>query len=193
MGRKGPVYKAYVHHDCKGSNPVLSVGQPNVSKQTVCKIHEIQKWSPLEKIVKQTWVCKLWSERENQQDATVKTFIIDTFSTCFGHHHAHLQENKTCVTARGVLRCNKRGKGRYISCNVFFVGWCVVNLDGTSCVYMQMSCAPHTRFRYTRPEKRTRQIPVQRYDKPICTRHSHIHMRIHLGLLHTTPQKRHYS
>ena len=23
-------------------------------------------------------------------------FIINTFSTCFGHHYAHLQENKTC-------------------------------------------------------------------------------------------------
>ena len=31
-------------------------------------------------------------------------FIINTFSTCFGHHYAHLQENKTCVTVRGVLR-----------------------------------------------------------------------------------------
>jgi len=31
-------------------------------------------------------------------------FIINTFSTCFGHHYAHLQKNKTCVTARGVLR-----------------------------------------------------------------------------------------
>jgi len=30
--------------------------------------------------------------------------IINTFSTCFGHNYAHLQENKTCVTARGVLR-----------------------------------------------------------------------------------------
>jgi len=30
--------------------------------------------------------------------------IINTFSTCFGHHYAHLQETKTCVTARGVLR-----------------------------------------------------------------------------------------
>ena len=30
--------------------------------------------------------------------------IIYTFSTCFGHHYAHLQETKTCVTARGVLR-----------------------------------------------------------------------------------------
>ena len=30
-------------------------------------------------------------------------FIINTFSTCFRHHYAHLLENKTCVTARGVL------------------------------------------------------------------------------------------
>ena len=60
-------------------------------------------------------------------------FIINTFSTCFGHHYAHLQETKTYVTAHGVLRCNKQGK-MDISCNVFFVGYCVVNLDGTSCV-----------------------------------------------------------
>jgi len=31
-------------------------------------------------------------------------FIINTFSTCFRHHYAHLQVNKTCVTACGVLR-----------------------------------------------------------------------------------------
>ena len=31
-------------------------------------------------------------------------FIINTFSICFGHHYAHLQENKTCVTVRGVVR-----------------------------------------------------------------------------------------
>ena len=31
-------------------------------------------------------------------------FIFNNFSTCFGHHYAHLQENKTYVTARGVLR-----------------------------------------------------------------------------------------
>ena len=30
--------------------------------------------------------------------------IINTFSTCFGRHYAHLQETKTCVTARGGLR-----------------------------------------------------------------------------------------
>ena len=31
-------------------------------------------------------------------------FTFNNFSTCFGHHYAHLQENKTCVTACGVLR-----------------------------------------------------------------------------------------
>jgi len=31
-------------------------------------------------------------------------FIFNNFSTCFGYHYAHFQENKTCVTARGVLR-----------------------------------------------------------------------------------------
>jgi len=31
-------------------------------------------------------------------------FIINTFLTCFGLHYAHLQENKTCATARGVLQ-----------------------------------------------------------------------------------------
>jgi len=60
-------------------------------------------------------------------------FIFKNFSTCFGHHYAHLQENKTYVTALGVLRCNKRGK-LDISFNVFFVWHCVVNLDGISCV-----------------------------------------------------------
>jgi len=30
-------------------------------------------------------------------------FIINTVSTCFGHHYAHLQETKTCATAHGVL------------------------------------------------------------------------------------------
>jgi len=66
-------------------------------------------------------------------------FFINTFSTCFGHHYAHLQETKTCVTARGVLRCNKRGEVD-ISCNAFFVWYCVVNLDGTSCVYANVVC-----------------------------------------------------
>ena len=53
------------------------------------------------------WPCivsKLWSERENQQDATVRCLLSTSVSTCFGHHYGHLQENKTCVTACGVLR-----------------------------------------------------------------------------------------
>jgi len=54
-------------------------------------------------------------------------FIFNNFSTCFGHHYAHLQENKTYVSACGVLRCNKRGK-LDISFNVFFVWYCVVVL-----------------------------------------------------------------
>jgi len=35
------------------------------------------------------------------------------FLNMFHASLCHLQEKKTCVTARGVLRCNKRGKGRY--------------------------------------------------------------------------------
>jgi len=35
------------------------------------------------------------------------------FLNMFGHQYAHLQEYKTCVTACGVLRCNKRGKCSY--------------------------------------------------------------------------------
>jgi len=31
-------------------------------------------------------------------------FIFNNFSTCFGHHYAHLQENKPYVTACVVLR-----------------------------------------------------------------------------------------
>ena len=35
-------------------------------------------------------------KRENQQDATNSIFIINlSISTCFGHHYAHHQENKT--------------------------------------------------------------------------------------------------
>jgi hypothetical protein len=32
-------------------------------------------------------------------------FILTSISTCFGHHYAHLQENKEPVTAFGVLFC----------------------------------------------------------------------------------------
>ena len=42
-------------------------------------------------------------KREDQQDATIRCLLLTSVSTCFGHHYAHLQENKGPVTAFGVL------------------------------------------------------------------------------------------
>jgi len=42
-------------------------------------------------------------KREDQQDATIRCLLLSSVSTCFGHHFAHLQENKGPVTAFGVL------------------------------------------------------------------------------------------
>jgi hypothetical protein len=42
-------------------------------------------------------------KREDQQDATIRCLLLTSVSTCFGHHYAHLQENKGPVTALGVL------------------------------------------------------------------------------------------
>ena len=42
-------------------------------------------------------------KREDQQDATTRCLLLTSVSTCFGHHYAHLQENKGPVTAFGVL------------------------------------------------------------------------------------------
>ena len=47
-------------------------------------------------------------KKEDQQDATIRCLLLTSVSTCFGHHYAHLQENKGPVTAFGVLFCNKR-------------------------------------------------------------------------------------
>jgi len=47
--------------------------------------------------------CDICEEKENQQDATIKCLLSTSVSTCFGHHYAHLQENKDRVTACGVL------------------------------------------------------------------------------------------
>ena len=43
-------------------------------------------------------------ERENQKDATIRCLLSTSVSTCFGHHYAHLQENKDRVTAYDVMR-----------------------------------------------------------------------------------------
>ena len=42
-------------------------------------------------------------KREDQQDAIIRCLLLTSVSTCFGHHYAHLQENKGPVTAFGVL------------------------------------------------------------------------------------------
>ena len=42
-------------------------------------------------------------KREDQQDSTIRCLLLTSVSTCFGHHYAHLQENKDPVTAFGVL------------------------------------------------------------------------------------------
>ena len=47
-------------------------------------------------------------KREDQQDATIRCLLLSSVSTCFGHHYAHLQENKFPVIAFGVSFCNKR-------------------------------------------------------------------------------------
>ena len=59
-------------------------------------------------------------KREDQQDATIRYLLLTSVSACFGHHYAHLQENKGSVTAFGLLLCNKR-ENVDISRNVFFV------------------------------------------------------------------------
>ena len=42
-------------------------------------------------------------KRVDQQDATIRCLLLTSVSTCFGHHYAHLQENKGPVTTFGVL------------------------------------------------------------------------------------------
>ena len=42
-------------------------------------------------------------KREDQQDTTIRCLLLTSVSTCFGHHYAHLQENKGSVTAFGVV------------------------------------------------------------------------------------------
>ena len=59
-------------------------------------------------------------KREDQQDATIRCLSLTSVSTRFGHHYAHLQENKGPVTAFGVSSCNKR-ENVDISCEVYFV------------------------------------------------------------------------
>jgi hypothetical protein len=42
-------------------------------------------------------------KRQDQQDATIRCLLLTSVSTFFGHHYAHLQQNKGPVTVVG--RC----------------------------------------------------------------------------------------
>ena len=50
-------------------------------------------------------------ERENQQDATIRCLLSTSVSTCFGHHYAHLQENKDHVLLHVVYCAGSDGCG----------------------------------------------------------------------------------
>jgi len=44
-----------------------------------------------------------YEDKKTQNDATIRCLLLISVSTCFGHHYAHLHENKGPVTASGVL------------------------------------------------------------------------------------------
>ena len=48
-----------------------------------------------------------WERRPTRCNSQM--FIINTFSTCFGHYYAHLQETKTCVNQRSTPRAVTHG------------------------------------------------------------------------------------
>ena len=48
-------------------------------------------------------------ERVNQQDATIRCLLSTTVSTCFGHHYAHLQEDKDRVLLHMVYCAGSAG------------------------------------------------------------------------------------
>ena len=47
--------------------------------------------------------CEQSKKREDQQNAAIRSLLLTSVSTCFGHHYAHLQENRGPVTAFVVL------------------------------------------------------------------------------------------
>ena len=74
-------------------------------------------------------------KREDQQDATIRCLLLNSVSTCFGHHYAQLQENKGSVTAFGVL---------FWFCWMWLVavvGRCLVGCE--HCVLTSYKTAPH--------------------------------------------------
>jgi len=79
-------------------------------------------------------VCKLWSERECQQHATVEC-LLSTLSQYVSGIIMPIFSRTRRVLLHVVCSALTSGEKVDISCNDFFVGYCVVNLDGTSCLY----------------------------------------------------------
>ena len=50
-------------------------------------------------------------EKKNQQDATIRCLLSTSVSTCFGHHYAHLQENKDSVLLHTAYCAGSAGCG----------------------------------------------------------------------------------
>ena len=48
-------------------------------------------------------------ETENQQDPIIRCLLSTSVSTCFGHHYAHLQENKDRVLLHMVYCAGSAG------------------------------------------------------------------------------------
>ena len=82
--------------------------------------------------------------------------LLTSVSTCFGHHYAHLQENKEPVTAFGVSFSNKR-ENVDISRDVFFV-----------CVRANVVCT-HTHTRHSHAH--TKSQPGLPHSTPQKRRH----------------------
>ena len=50
-------------------------------------------------------------KEKNQQDVTIRCLLSTSASTCFGHHYAHLQENKDRVLLHMVYCAGSAGCG----------------------------------------------------------------------------------
>ena len=83
-------------------------------------------------------------EKKSQKDATIRCLLLTSVSTYFGHHYAHLQENKDRVTAFGVLLW---------ICWIWLVavvGRCVVGCEQCTVVQALKLCTDRTVHRGSR-------------------------------------------
>jgi hypothetical protein len=91
-------------------------------------------------------------KREDQQDASIRCLLLSSVSTCFGHHYAHLQENKGPVTVFGVL---------FWFCWMWLVsvvGRCVVGCEHIVLVLTSFNTASNNRYQPhpAEPEQHTK-------------------------------------